>query len=47
MLTTAKEEKDMYKRKYTTIMDGKEVSLMEDAKNMMPQKSVQHSQNLN
>ena len=37
-LTEAKEETMSYKRKYTTVKDGKEVSLMEDARTVMSQK---------
>lgn len=40
-LNAAKEEADVYKRKYNTIKDGKEVSLMEDARSMMSQKFSQ------
>jgi len=42
-LTEAKEKADTYKRKYDTIKDGKEVSLMEDARSMM---TKQFSQSL-
>lgn len=37
-MTEAKDEADLYKRKYNTFKDGKEVSLMEDARTMMSQK---------
>mmetsp|Transcript_6674 Transcript_6674/g.13687 ORF Transcript_6674/g.13687 Transcript_6674/m.13687 type:complete len:546 (+) Transcript_6674:314-1951(+) len=40
-LNEAKEEADLYKKKYTTIKDGKEVSLMEDARSIMSQKFSQ------
>ncbi len=40
-LNQAKEEADLYKRKYNTVKDGKEVSLMEDARSMMSQRFSQ------
>ncbi len=40
-LTQAKEESELYKRKYNTVKDGKEVSLMEDARTMMSQRFSQ------
>mmetsp|Transcript_4124 Transcript_4124/g.8553 ORF Transcript_4124/g.8553 Transcript_4124/m.8553 type:complete len:712 (-) Transcript_4124:251-2386(-) len=40
-LTQAKEEAELYKRKYNTVKDGKEVSLMEDARSMMSQRFSQ------
>ena len=42
-LNEAKEKADAYKRKYDTIKDGKEASLMEDARSMM---TKQFSQSL-
>jgi hypothetical protein len=36
-LNNAQEQADMYKRKYTTVKNGKETSLMEDARNAMSQ----------
>jgi hypothetical protein len=36
-LNNAQEQADMYKRKYMTVKDGKETSLMEDARNAMSQ----------
>ena len=40
-LNAAKEEAAVLKRKYNTLKDGKEVSLMEDARSMMSQKFSQ------
>jgi len=43
-LTNAREETEVFKRKYTNIKDGKEVSLMEDARSMMSQKFMHQNQ---
>jgi len=45
-LTEAKEETELYRRKYNTVKDGKEMSLMEDARSMMSQKFSQSQDEL-
>jgi len=46
-LTSTREECEIFKRKYTTIKNGKEVSSMEDARGMMSQKFMQQNQSQN
>jgi hypothetical protein len=43
-LNQAQEQADMYKRKYDTVKDGKETSLMEEARNAMSQNFPQKMQ---
>jgi len=46
-LTTTREEGEIFKRKYTIIKNGKEVSSMEDARGIMSQKFMHQNQSQN
>lgn len=46
-LTTTREEGEIFKRKYTTIKNGKEVSSMDDARGIMSQKFMHQNQSQN